>query len=201
MKSLVSRNKNSGFTLIELMVVLSIISLISSIVLSSFSAAKTKARDTKTIMEMKELQSALNLYFSNNGDYPLPGNTGDDDIFYSNCDETKGDNFTLALQELLNEKLISSIPKITNRVIIKDTDGVEFPVCFGYNHGKNLQIEISGKTEPVFSCGGKSIKDTDYAIFFRTEKNVNFPKLMLFTGDDNNESLTPYNNVSYCITP
>jgi prepilin-type N-terminal cleavage/methylation domain-containing protein len=61
-------NKNKkGFTLIELLMVISIIGLLSSIVLSSLSTARQKARDTKRIADLKQIQNAVELYaFENN---------------------------------------------------------------------------------------------------------------------------------------
>jgi prepilin-type N-terminal cleavage/methylation domain-containing protein len=54
-------SKRKGFTLIELMVVISIISLLSSIVLSSINSARAKSRDTKRISEMKSMQIAIEM--------------------------------------------------------------------------------------------------------------------------------------------
>jgi prepilin-type N-terminal cleavage/methylation domain-containing protein len=68
------RTKNEGFTLIELLVVIAIIGLISSIVLVSLNSARVKARDAKRIAEIKQIQTALELYYDDNNAYPLsPG--------------------------------------------------------------------------------------------------------------------------------
>jgi type II secretion system protein G len=63
-------NKKSGFTLIELLVVISIISLLSSVVLSSLNSARSRARDTQRMANIRSLQTALELYFDANGKYP-----------------------------------------------------------------------------------------------------------------------------------
>lgn len=73
-----------GFTLIELLVVISIIGLLSSIVLASLNSARMKARDSKRMQDMRELEKALTMYYSDNGSYPIavswngygPGNCG-----------------------------------------------------------------------------------------------------------------------------
>jgi prepilin-type N-terminal cleavage/methylation domain-containing protein len=60
-----------GFTLIELLVVISIISLLTSIVLSSLSTSNQKGRDTAKIRAMQEVRSALQLYLTDKGFYPV----------------------------------------------------------------------------------------------------------------------------------
>ena len=62
---------NKGFTLIELLVVIAIIGILSSVVLASLNTARLKARDAKRILDVKQLQNALQLYSEdNNGGYP-----------------------------------------------------------------------------------------------------------------------------------
>jgi len=69
------QSRNSGFTLIELMVVIAIIALLSSVVLSSMSAARDKANDSKVVSERHSFQVALQIFRTQNGRYPLPGDT------------------------------------------------------------------------------------------------------------------------------
>lgn len=61
--------RNKGFTLIELMVVVSIIGLLSSLGLASLSVARSKARDTNIKTAMNSMRSAGALVFSNTGTY------------------------------------------------------------------------------------------------------------------------------------
>ncbi len=60
-----------GFTLIELLVVIGIIGLLSTLAIVSLNTTRAKARDTKRISDVKELQTALEVYFSDNGKYPV----------------------------------------------------------------------------------------------------------------------------------
>lgn len=64
---------NKGFTLIELMVVVVIIAILTSIVVSSFSQAKARSRDAKRISDLAQIQLALELAFDKCNIYPTFG--------------------------------------------------------------------------------------------------------------------------------
>jgi prepilin-type N-terminal cleavage/methylation domain-containing protein len=66
MKSVAGR----GFTLIELLVVISIIATLSSVVLASVATARTNALATRVTVDVKNLETAMNVYFSERGYYP-----------------------------------------------------------------------------------------------------------------------------------
>lgn len=61
-----------GFTLIELMVVLSIIAVLASFVMSSLQSSRQKAYDAQIVSDMTQIRNALELYANdNNYVYPL----------------------------------------------------------------------------------------------------------------------------------
>jgi len=70
-----NKRNNKGFTLIELMVVISIIGLLSSIVLASLNDAREKAQKSLLAQNFKQLQLAIETYKSNTGHYPYEGET------------------------------------------------------------------------------------------------------------------------------
>ncbi|MEN9913282.1 MAG: hypothetical protein RLY66_690 [Candidatus Parcubacteria bacterium] len=68
---------NRGFTLIELLVVISIIGMLSSIVMVSVASARTKARDSKRLQQIRQIDLAVQLYVSDNNRAPnLQGTCG-----------------------------------------------------------------------------------------------------------------------------
>lgn len=65
---------SKGFTIIELLVVVSIISLLSSIVLTGLSESRERARDAFRQSQLRQLQNALEFYQNDNDEYPqTPG--------------------------------------------------------------------------------------------------------------------------------
>jgi general secretion pathway protein G len=67
-----SLHKKSGFTLIELLVVVAIIGILATVVLSSLSSARERARDAKRLSDMKTIYTALVQYELDNGSVPRP---------------------------------------------------------------------------------------------------------------------------------
>jgi len=62
--------QSRGFTLIELLVVVAIIGLLSSLVLASLSDAQLKGRDARRLSDVNEINHALELYYTDHGQYP-----------------------------------------------------------------------------------------------------------------------------------
>ncbi|MCF7820369.1 MAG: prepilin-type N-terminal cleavage/methylation domain-containing protein, partial [Candidatus Pacebacteria bacterium] len=63
--------KKKGFTLIELLVVIAIIGLLSTMSVVALNSARQKSRDAKRVADIKQIQTALELYYNDNNGYPL----------------------------------------------------------------------------------------------------------------------------------
>ncbi len=61
--------RTSGFTLIELMVVISIVGLLSSILVSSLSSARLKGRDAKIRQQVLQMRTLMELDYSETSSY------------------------------------------------------------------------------------------------------------------------------------
>ncbi len=68
------KKNNKGFTLIELLVVIAIIGLLSTLAVVALGNARQKARDAKRLSDLKQMQTALELYYTDKTDYPVAAN-------------------------------------------------------------------------------------------------------------------------------
>ena len=77
------KSKQKGFTLIELLVVIAIIGLLSTLSILALNTARARARDAKRVADVKQIQTALEMYYNDAGSYPLTASvTGGASIAY-----------------------------------------------------------------------------------------------------------------------
>ena len=72
-----------GFTLVELLVVISIMAILASILLANMSSSGKIGRDTERQANVRALQNAIESYKHKNGQYPPMG-----------CTDTNGNGFS-----------------------------------------------------------------------------------------------------------
>ena len=70
MKKLMRKKKQSGFTLLEIMVVIAIIAILGSFVAPSLFGQADKAKVISTKTQVTSIETALELYRLDNGAYP-----------------------------------------------------------------------------------------------------------------------------------
>jgi prepilin-type N-terminal cleavage/methylation domain-containing protein len=161
-----------GFTLVELLVVVSIISLLSSIVLSGLSVARSKARDTKAIAEIKSIQQALELYRATTGSFPA---TANNTIAVTGAWPGSSLSMT-SLTSFFSATLIPThIPSITG------------PATSFYAY-------VNNQTNSVGTCGGVTSTNFPYVLFFNTENTQSGFATASINGAPNNSPRY------YCIT-
>lgn len=121
--------RKNGFTLIELLVVIAIIGLLASIILVSINSARTKAKNVKRQADLKQISTAMSLFYQQNGRMPYNNNCGSNNIcagtgWFGACDqpapETAGANsvtynlnlgaYDMSMQELVDAGYMTKIP-------------------------------------------------------------------------------------------
>lgn len=114
-------HKKSGYTLIELVVVIAIIGVLLSMSLAGMNGARTRSRDARRVADLRTIQSALELYAASEPSRSYP----------------------LTLNELL-PKYIGSLPTDPTT---KLTYGYFKPACIPAT-GNMLQGTVSGPCSP-----------------------------------------------------
>jgi prepilin-type N-terminal cleavage/methylation domain-containing protein len=68
--AIAARNSERGFTLVELMVVVAIIAVIAGIIVPNYVHARRQAAVSNSQANLKQIATALELYFADKEDYP-----------------------------------------------------------------------------------------------------------------------------------
>ena len=117
--------RQQGFTLIELLVVIAIIGVLASVVLVSLNGARAKARDAKRAGDIRQIKTALELYYSDNSSYPVAaawfGGTG-------NCWGTITDTWIPNLSNYIARLPLDPKPTDCGSVYVYASDGRNFKV-------------------------------------------------------------------------
>ena len=72
------KKRQSGFTIVELLIVIVIIGILATLVIVTFSGIQQRARDTQRKTDINALQSHVEAYYANQGNYPTRDNVNDD---------------------------------------------------------------------------------------------------------------------------
>ncbi len=72
-----NRNKQSGFTLLELLIVIVIIGILALLIIPNITSAPKKARDTQRKTDLRATQKALEEYYISNQAYPVSATATD----------------------------------------------------------------------------------------------------------------------------
>lgn len=123
----------NGFTLIELLVVISIIGILSALLMSNFIGVRQRARDAQRKSDLRQIQSALELYRSDVGSYPA-----------STATSTTGD--TLTTQNCPTPGSLAYNGTVYMQKIPCDPNGTS------YYHGGNYSYYSNGTTYSMSAC-------------------------------------------------
>ena len=155
-----------GFTLIELLVVVAIIGMLSSVVLSSLNTARSSTRDSRRYTDLKQIANALELYYQENGRYPIQtlyrGTT-------PGCYNTPS-NPTGPTIPGLTSRYIPSIPQdprwIPNNycyLYASNSTGSEYKLL-AYNTVEGGLVPVTDPKSRYFGCSSGAVAEASYGI-------------------------------------
>lgn len=68
--------RQSGFTIVELLIVIVVIAILAAITIVAFNGIQDRARYTAMQQDLSTINKAILLYYAQNGSYPASGTTG-----------------------------------------------------------------------------------------------------------------------------
>ncbi len=71
------KRKQSGFTIVELLIVIVVIGILAALVITTFSGIQQKARNTERETDVKSLHGQLEAYYASANAYPTLANLND----------------------------------------------------------------------------------------------------------------------------
>lgn len=72
------KRKQSGFTIVELLIVIVVIGILAAIVITTFTGVQKKGRDADRKSDINAIYSQAEVYFAQNSKYPTLANLNDD---------------------------------------------------------------------------------------------------------------------------
>src|SRR5215210_417943 len=71
------KRKQSGFTIVELLIVIVVIGILAALVVTTFAGIQRKARNTERETDVKAIHGQLEAYFAQNNSYPALADLND----------------------------------------------------------------------------------------------------------------------------
>jgi general secretion pathway protein G len=121
-----------GFTLIELLIVVAIISILSTLLMVNFIAVRQRGRDAQRKSDLRQIQSALELYRADQDSYPQSNNN----YSIGNCN---------------NSPTLTSIGSVDCSTIYMQKVPID-PNGASYYNGGNYYFSSDGVTYSLAAC-------------------------------------------------
>jgi len=156
------KNRESGFTLIEMFIVIAVIGILSGVVFRGTAGIQKSARDTRRISDIRSVQNYLELYFNKCGHYACAGTGSCTCTDTLTIDSSTGwDNLAIAMKDLdiISDK--SNFPKDPTRDFYYYTSGAG-----GLDYVLGAQLEtrnqvLENDVDGLVIAGSKNCDDSD----------------------------------------
>ena len=174
-----------GFTIIELIVVIAIITVLASIVAVNVAGYINKAKAARIASEARNVQSAMEMYYAQNGYYPLYNNGTDTDRM--SCNSGLGNTgFYTDLNPLLVPTFMGSLPTFPSSDSTSCSAGY-----WEYETGSNVPSS-------TVTCGITPIGK--YAIYIGSPFQISNLPLLMNNGTQVCPGARCISTYEYCLT-
>lgn len=142
------KRKQSGFTIVELLIVIVVIGILAALVVTTFAGIQKKARNTERQTDIKAVHGQLEAYFSEQNKYPTLANMNDSTWRSTNMKSLDGE----ALQD----------PKGTAQTLVTPATAT----AYGYTVTNDAGA----------ACDNTTVDCTKYALTAKIEGGSDFTK-------------------------
>lgn len=166
-----NKKTDKGFTLIELLVVIAIIGILATVSVISLNNARAKSRDAKRAGNIKQIQTALELYFNDNGHYPSANEWSSGKIFSTSSAGTSTYMEIIPSAPSPSDGTCSNTQNTISYTPTSDGSSYSISFCLGNNTGTlnagSKCLNPSGIIDldcsvPTFTCGTNTITYDGY---------------------------------------
>lgn len=156
------KSDKRGFTLVELMIVISIISILSVVGMAIFSKVLQNGRDLKRVGDLKNIQSALEQYRVDQLYYPQYSSATCSNgklAFITNCPLTSSNGVKKYLDKLPTDPLASAAYPYVYTALPSGCDNTSTNLC--NNYCLYAAVENSNNYSHSSSCSADSNRQFD----------------------------------------
>jgi prepilin-type N-terminal cleavage/methylation domain-containing protein len=163
------KKTTSGFTIVELLIVIVVIGILAAIVIVAYQGVQQRARNSQIMSGVTAYQKALNMYSTLNGSYP--NNTGCLGAGYPSNNCWVGPNGNYSVNATLDTNLatvMSTKPSLTTNVLQITATDQRLGALYRYASATDIKIiyylEGAGQTCMSGTVGTTEMQGTQCAI-------------------------------------
>jgi len=169
------KKTKSGFTIVELLIVIVVIAILAAISVVAYNGVQQRGRDSQRSSDITALAKAIELYYIDNGQFPLSsGSTSMTANWSTTADPTSWSNLTNQLTPYMN------------KVVTDPTNSQSVDIRYGGSSAYGYAYYSTGS-----NCGG-GVRQT-YILIYKLESSGQHDNLI---GTCSTSALGPYANVS-----
>lgn len=175
----INYKKGFGFTLVELLVVISIMGILTIIVSSGFVTSQQRSRDAARKANLKSLSDALNLYYADTGVFPTAAYINGLILSEGEFSTVINPSKTVVYMKKVPKEAVGGMKQFTYEVsrtfksfrIYANLENGEDNDCLKDSGGVNLTV-VNG-----YSITGYSITKAESCIYVVTSSNASINSL------------------------